>query len=310
LGKNFGKQVCISFQTVDYYNFLKVTTGFDGDVFAVYNEEEIAVLIVITILKEPGLKRLFSGRGTIFGGPLINRDLNNELKELLSFLILFYRRKLIYLETRNYFDYSDFKETFVSSGWKFKPHYNVQISLEGMSQERIMAKFKYNRRREIRQSFENGATFRKCANIEEVGKIYEILREIYRNRAKVPLPSISFFINLFKTKFAEVFVVEHNGEIIGGSFCPVIQNKAIYTFYYCGLRNYHPKIFPNHLAIYAVIEYALENNLQFVDLMGGGRLGHNDGIRRYKLEFGAEQYEYGRFIKVINPIYSKSANLV
>ena len=71
--------------------------------------------------------------------------------------------------------------------------------------------------------------------------------------------------------------------------------------YYCGLREYHPKIFPTHLAIVATIDFGLKNNLQKVDLMGAGKPNEEYGVRKYKSEFGGDLVEQGRFIKVYNP---------
>lgn len=98
------------------------------------------------------------------------------------------------------------------------------------------------------------------------------------------------------------FIAEHKDKTLGGSFCPIISTKGIYTFYYCGIRDYHKKIFPTHLAVVAAIEYAVENNIPMVDFMGAGKPNDQYGVRDYKAQFGGELVKHGRYIKVLNPL--------
>jgi len=133
--------------------------------------------------------------------------------------------------------------------------------------------------------------------------------ELYKKRVKLPIPSLNYFLGLFKNDIIKVFVVKHNGKIIGGSFCPYLQKKAIYTYYYCGLRDYHKKIFPTNLAVFAVMEYAMENNIAMIDFMGAGRTDQKYGVRDYKSQFGGELVEHGRFNKVLNPFLNNIGKL-
>lgn len=131
-------------------------------------------------------------------------------------------------------------------------------------------------------------------------KVYNILKQNYKERVKLPLPDLDFFLRYFHTQELIVFGVLHNSEIIGGAFCPVLKNRKLFTFYYCGLRLYHKKIFPTHLAILAAMEYCIENSIPVFDFMGAGRPDVEYGVRKYKLEFGGDLLEYGRFIKINN----------
>ena len=119
---------------------------------------------------------------------------------------------------------------------------------------------------------------------------------------KLPLPPYSFFLNLFKSKVGQVFVVEHEDKVIGGAFCIYSNNLSINTLYYAGLRNYHKKIYPTHIAILSVIEFAIDNSLKQVDFMGAGKPGVDYGVRNYKLQFGGELVEHGRFILIFKPL--------
>ena len=48
------------------------------------------------------------------------------------------------------------------------------------------------------------------------------------------------------------------------------------------------------------MEYAVENQFEFIDFMGAGIKGEQYGVREYKLQFGGELVEDGRYTKVLN----------
>jgi len=102
----------------------------------------------------------------------------------------------------------------------------------------------------------------------------------------------------------KVFLVKHQGKIIGSSFCP-FDNNGIYTFYYCGFRDYHKRISPTHLSILAAMEFGLEKGIPKFDFMGAGKPGIPYGVRDFKKQFGGEEVEHGRFIEVLNPFLYK-----
>ena len=110
-----------------------------------------------------------------------------------------------------------------------------------------------------------------------------------------------FFIDFRNSGLMKVFVVKDKDLTVGGSFCVVLEGKAVYTFYYCGLRNYKLKTYPTHLAVLAALQYGIENGLKYLDFMGAGRPENEYGVRDYKIQFGGELVEYGRFLFVCQP---------
>ena len=289
------------FQTPEYFDLTGKIKGFDAAVFAFSASGELKALMVVTIMKETGFSGFFSRRGIIFGGPVIHGITTDEFSFFLAESVRRLKGKAIYLETRNFFDYSFYKDSFLKSGWIYEPYLNIELDLDGVKKENLLSLFKYNRRREIKQSVLNGAAYHQCSEKEEIFGVYRILQKLYRENVKLPLPPFMFFHEFFKTGILKVFVVMHEEKIIGGSFCPVLPGKGLYTFYYCGIRDYNPRIFPAHLAILAALEFAIENNIPKVDFMGAGRPDVEYGVRKFKLEFGGGLVERGRFLKVLTP---------
>lgn len=291
------------FQTPSYFCTVKETNGFDATAFALSTGSELKALVVVTIMQEPGLKGYFSRRGIVFGGPvLLNTTTNNEISYFIKEIESHLSGEVIYFEIRNFFNYSVYDAVFKNAGLSYVPYLNFQLDLANLQKDNLLSLFKYNRRREVKQSIANGASYGVCDSETEIREIYGILSELYRTRVKLPLPSIEYFLNLKKNNILKCFVVRHNGLIIGGSFCPVFPGRNIYTYYYCGLKDYHSRIFPTHLAVLAAIEYAVNNRIAVFDFMGAGKPGINYGVRAYKSEFGGTMVEYGRYLKIKNPI--------
>jgi len=288
------------FQTREFFQLYNSVSNLSAEVFAVEDSGDLKSLCVVTIQKEEGIKAYFSRRAIIYGGPLfISHDFETG-EFLLHHVYLELNKKVIYIEVRNYADYSKLKSLYVTAGWMWMPYLNIKLLLKDNSLNHVLGLMKYNRRREIKLSLAEGATFRDANDISEVQNLYLILKELYINKVKLPLPDFDYFLALFRSKLGKVFVILHNNRIIGGTFCFYLEHKTIYTMYYCGERNYHTKIFPTHLSILAAIDFGIRNKLEFIDFMGAGLKNKEYGVRKYKHEFGGELLEYGRFRKINN----------
>lgn len=288
------------FQTWDYYRLLNHVKPSSGQAVCVVREDRILALAVIHIQREKGIKGYFSRRGVIFGGPLVDSAYPEALDQLLEGIGTLIGNRVIYLETRNLSDFSRWRNVFAGRGWAYHEHLNCVLEIK--SREQVLGGMSESRRRQIRMSLDNGATWEECSSPEDLEELYSLLKELYSKEVRLPLPSRGFFTAIYKSWFGKIFIVRHNGRIIGGSICPVLDKRAIYTFYYYGLKDYHKKIFPTHLALMAAIEYALQNGIGKVDFMGAGKPGEDYGVRDYKLKFGSELQEQGRFLKIESPL--------
>lgn len=298
------------FQSIEYFDFFNSISNQSASVYALENENQILALCVVTFQKESSIKGFFSRRAIIYGGPLINEGEIGRiaLNSLLSHINKELKKSVIYGEIRNFNDLKDFHDCFTGNGWEYTPYLNVQISILGKSTEDLLGAMKYNRKREISISYKEGAYTQEATTLIEVQALYAILKNLYDTRVASPLPPLEYFNQLFLSTVGKVFIVMHNENIIGGSFCIQYPDLSIYTAYYCGIRDYNKKTFPTHLAIMAAIEYGLSVNLQKIDLMGAGKPSEEYGVRRYKAEFGGEMVEFGRYLNIYNPLLFKLGN--
>ena len=289
------------FQSVEYINIAKDSEQIETYQFCGLFDDRIAIACLVTIQNESGIKSFFSKRAIIYSGFVDDNISDNNLSDFLKFIYIKLKSKVIYIETRNFFDYANHRLIFEKNNWEYLPYLNFILAIKNKSLLDILSAMKYNRRREIKMSQKEGATYSFATNELEIEELYNILKDLYVTRVKVPLPKLSFFKAIYNSKFGKVFIVKHNEKVIGGAFCLFYPSNNLYTLYYCSIRDYNKKIFATHLAIIAAIEFGIENNINAIDFMGAGKPNEEYGVRKYKAEFGGELVEHGRFILVTKP---------
>ncbi len=287
------------FQTPVHADLINSIKGYSAEVYAVESGGTLKALCVVVILKERGVKAYFSRRAIIYGGPVLLTKCDEILKVLLESIERDLIGKSIYIEIRNFFDYSLYKPIFENSGWDYIPWLNFQLQID--SKDKVAKKISSSRRRQIKKAIKSGAHWEKARSLQDVRQFYEILLNLYKNKIKKPLHPWAFFKNYFITKSGLYLLVYYKERVIGGILCPVIPDKTIYEFYVCGLDQEYKDQFPSVMATWAAIEYALRNNIRMFDFMGAGSPDETYGVREFKSRFGGEEVEHGRFIKILNP---------
>lgn len=295
------------FQTPEFYDLFNSTKGLLAEALALTEDKQILALAVITIQKEEGLKSYFSRRGIIYGGPLFETKHPEALSVLLKQIAKAYKNDVIYIETRNFFDYTGYKNEFVENCYEYVPYLNFQLATEDLAS--LSKSMSSSRMRQIRKAQKNSVTWMEAQNIEEVKSFYCILLNLYKNKIGKPIFPFDFFRNFYESDLGKYFIVWFNNEIIGGIMCPIFKGKAIYEFYVCGLDEKYKEQYPSVMATWAAIQYANQNNIPVFDFMGAGKPEEHYGVREFKARFGGELVEYGRFIKIHNHFLYKVGKL-
>ena len=93
-----------------------------------------------------------------------------------------------------------------------------------------------------------------------------------------------------------------DGIIIGGLVCVVLEGHAVYAWAACGDDQKYRALSPSVMANYSGICHAAENGFPCFDFMGAGKPDDGGyGVRDFKLKFGGELVEHGRFLYVCSP---------
>ena len=285
------------FQTKDCCDFYDSLPFLEAFVFGVQENDALKGVVVGYIQKDGGkVKRFFSRRAIINGGPLLADDISEEaVGALLKGSANILRKKAIYIETRNFNDYSRWKTVFIECRFLYEPHYNFQVdtSSVGLAEQNVGK----SRKRDIRTSLRDGATVVDDPNEKEVKELYELLSELYRKKVKTPLFPYAFFKRLYESDFGRFILVRYNDCIIGGTVCVCLNNKVMYEWFACGKDGQFKNIYPSTLATWSGILYAANHGFKCFDMMGAGKPGDGGyGVRDFKAKFGGQLVEHGRFL--------------
>ena len=293
------------FQSDAYYSFLAHTSLFEPFRYEVFRNESPVARIQGYIQSDGGLlKRFLSRRAIVNAGPFFAEDIReDEVEALLKQCIKGLQRRAIYIETRNFRDYSAYRPTFEKAGFVYEPHYDFIVdtsSLETM--EERMGK---SRKRDVKTSLKNGASVDLNPSRDDIVAFYNVLEHLYKTRVKTPLFPLSFFEKLYDASFSKFILVRYEGEIVGGTVC-VYDDDTVYEWFACGKDGEIKNVYPSTVATYHGIRFAAENGYKRFDMMGAGAPGDGGyGVRDFKAKFGGELVEYGRFRYVANrPLYS------
>lgn len=303
------------FQTQEAYQFYAANKQ-EMTPFAcgVERDGELRAVCVGYVTKEHcRIKQFYTRRAIIIGGPLIaDSAIEEDIARLLYAIQQpcrliaqspyrpTWRNLPIYIESRNFHDYSHWKYVFEACGFSYQPHLNFHV--DTTSVELIESNLGKNRKRDIKTSIRDGATIIEQPSIEQVREYYALLEQLYTTKIKTPLFSLSFFEHLYAQLHGRFILVELNGEIIGGTVCVELPGKCLYEWFVCGRDGEWKSIFPSSLATYAGIRYAAEHGCTRFDMMGAGKPDEAYGVRDFKARFGGEQVEYGRFLCVRKPL--------
>lgn len=268
-----------------------------------YKGNLCAVCVGYVTKEKNVIKHFFTRRAIIIGGPLLAEDISKEAMNMLlnalrqlSTKVLDGKNTPIYIETRNFHDYSKWKNVFEECGFSYQQHLNIQVTCDAahtMSEQR---------RRQVKKAICNGATICEAQSEQEIRDWYKILHRLYCEKVRTPLFTEKFFFEFYRKGFGKYLLVKYEDKVIGGMMCPVLEGKAIYEWYVCGLDEEYRELYPSVMATYAAIEYAKENHIPLFDFMGAGKPDEPYGVRDFKMEFGGEQVEYGRFLYLRKPM--------
>lgn len=258
----------------------------------------------VTIEKNP-IKQFFTRRAIIIGGPCLADDATDEeVETLMTAVREQLRSKAIYIETRNFNDYSRWRDAFAQAGFSYQPHLNFHVHTD-RAWENIENNIGKHRRKYIRLSFRDGAIIEENPTIEQVRAYYDILQYLYRTKVKMPLMPWSFFEKLYHMESCKYLLVLYEGQVVGGSTCMLLAAHAVYEWYACGQDGVFKNIHPSSVTKYAGMKYACDNGYAVFDMMGAGKPDEEYGVRDFKAEFGGELVEHGRFVCITKALLYK-----
>lgn len=266
------------------------------------DEERLrCVCVGYVTVEKSALKQILTRRAIVVGGPALADDAtDDEVAALMSAVRKELKSKAIYVECRNFNDYSKWRSAFEAAGFEYVPHLNFHVDTSSV--EVVESNLGKNRKRDIRTTIREGVTIIEHPTEQQVIEYYSILENLYKTKVKTPLFPLSFFLSLRNHKDGRLLLTEYNGKIIGGTVCVELAGKCVYEWFVCGEDGVYPHVFPSSYATYAGICYAAEHDMPRFDMMGAGTPDEAYGVRDFKARFGGKEVEHGRFLCVTKPL--------
>lgn len=289
------------FHNTNFFYALDKIKTFHPFYIIVMNNSKIEGLLAGYIHSIFSINLIINSRVIIQGSPII-LDIP-EKKEICNLIISKLnkqlRHKALFIQFRNHFDIQDYNNIFLNNSYKHHSHYNI---IQEISNDKNCIEFLNNsKKNQVKKSLANNCKIIHPYELKQIREFYKILKKLYI-RIKKPFPPFIFFKTLFeislKTSICKYFLIEYKNIIIGGALCLVFNKKTIYEWYIGGLNTKFKDVYPSVLATYAIINYAQSNNIAFIDYMGAGKPDKKSGVRDFKLQFGGNLVNFGRFSKI------------
>lgn len=291
------------FHTPKMYHVYHTTKKVYPLAIALEVDGHVVGILIAQIMWNGGMiGKPLTGRSIIIGGPLA---IDND-KDVLEMLMEAYRKSLpkwvVYSEIRPVYDISDlmsekFKEL---ARWKRVGHYNLVLRVD-RSDEELWNGMHKERRRNVGQAEKADLRFEEVTNDEGRREVVALLRKTYE-RKHVLMADDSLFSQLTEImpEYVHFFAAYKEDAMVAGQIR--LGHKDLLYAWYAGSDEAYFKLRPNDFTMWNVIKWAHEKGFKEFDFGGGGEPGKPYGVRDYKLKYGCEMYDYGRYVLVHRPI--------
>ncbi len=300
------------FQTPEMFEVYKKTNNYKPLVIAVEKNGKMVGILIAWIQKEhAGFLGVFSARSIIFGGPLVEDNNPDILELLLKEYNKIINNKVIYSQFRNLWEWSkNEKIIFTQNGFNYEEHLNILVDLN-KSYDELWSGVKKSRKEGIRKAKRNNLKFEVSNESDILPIFHKLLKKTYSN-VKLPFPGIDFFeelIQIVPTDNIKIFTLKKEERVIV-ALVALIYNNCLSAFYIGVDRDENIlKTRPVDLFYWEVLKWGSENNCTIYDWMGAGKPNVDYGVRQFKLQYGGNLVEFGRFEKKHRPILMSVAKL-
>jgi len=292
------------FQSPEMYEVYKKTKNYEPIFVAVKDESDNILGILLAVIQRDlsGLFGKLTSRSIIFGGPVIKQENNYVLELIIQEYNKLIRKKAIYSQFRNFWVQGYEKNVYHIFNFDYEEHLNILIDLT-IGEERLWKNLKKSRKEGVRKALRNNLKFSSTNSRKMIPIFYNLLKETYNN-AKLPHPSIDFFYSLHDSlseKKIKYFVLKKDDEVFIVLVAFIFKGHI--SAFYIGINRDKDffKMRPVDLFYWEVIKWGSENNCTVFDWLGAGKPNKEYGVRKFKLEYGGNMMEFGRYEKVHKP---------
>ncbi|MBN2285931.1 MAG: GNAT family N-acetyltransferase [Tissierellales bacterium] len=290
------------FQMPQMYDAYASTPLYQPIVVSCFNDKNLTGILLAVIQKEySGLLGKFSARSIIWGGPLT--DSEDVTQEILSQYNKQIAKAAVFSQVRNFHVLNPSqKNAFEINGYTYEPHLNIIVNLPS-DIDQFWKGIKRNRKDGINKAKRQGFSFEVIREPIYIEPFYRLLENSYKS-IKLPYPAKSFFTSLNSKayEYMKWFVLKkYNMPVV--ILVGLIYKRTIYAFYIGTTKDTAIlNLRPVDIFYYEVMCWGIKNGYRNFDWMGAGKPNKEYGVRKFKLQYGGEILEMGRFGKVHKPL--------
>lgn len=287
------------FQTHLAYQMYQSQPYLDAFALGVTENYQLMGVVVGYVQAEKGVKAYFSRRAIVNGGPLLHPSISVQALNKLLQALKQRTRQAIYVEIRNLHHYIDHKALFAANGFEYRPHLNVKITCDTWNN--ALQRMDNNRRRILNKPLPKSVTWCYATSNQQVNEFYTLLKAHYQTKVRKPLFPLSFFVDAVQQQTAKLLLLYHKETIIGGMLQVFLPDAAVYDYYACALDDAYKTLSPSVWLYGITMQQAIEQHIPVFDTMGAGKPQVPYGVRDFKLRFGGELVQEGRFLCINKP---------
>lgn len=273
---------------------------------AIYNDSKIAGLLLAVIISSGTcLFKPITSRSIILGGPIATNNDPFIIERLLFEYKHYLPSYVVYSEIRPIYNLKAISSSLSVSGFIRQGHYNMYLDIrpeekvlwEGMHKER---------RRNIKKAQNAGIVFKEVTNDEEIATVISLIEHTYQ-RKKVPFSQRKMLMSARTTLSTHIhyFAAFYNKKMVAGQIRLFYRDLAY--AWYAGSDESFFKLYPNDYLMWNVICWSRQKGYKVFDFGGGGEPGVPYGVRDYKLKYGCQIDDFGRFVYYHKPLVFKLA---
>jgi len=293
------------FQSPEMFDVYKATKNYEPVVLFVLDESNgIVAMMQVVVQKEfTGPAALPTSRAIITGGPLLENGCPETCRLILREYKKLIRGKAVYSQIRNCYNQDGLKQCFEQNGYSYKEHLNIILDLRN-GQEALWEKFSRSRKKGIKRALNGSFSFEFRQDPESIKGFFNLLKVTYR-KIRLPFPEEEHFFNISRRLQPEnymIFIIRKDNQPVVSLFT-LIFRKTMYAYYMGSVNDpVTMKEKPADLLFWEVFKWAISRGIEFFDWMGAGSPGKDYGVRDFKLEYGGELQNFGRFEKIHMPL--------
>jgi len=285
---------CNIFSTPYMYDVWNATPGYKSFAFfAIDENEDIKGLLVghlETVSK--GLLSKLSTRAVLMQSPVALDD--DALSLLLNHYLYFMKRRAVYTEIRNNFDTLIQRNIYESLGFNYEDHLNILIDLF-LDEEELWKNLHANRKTNIKKAKKYGIIVKQL-EFAELSESIAILQQLYK-KINLPFPPYNFFEFAYKTTNNKTKMIAYGAYFenkIIGTMITLHYKGTVLELYVGSLDKYYTK-YPNDVLPWDIMLLCKQEGYKWFDFGGAGNPNISYGVRDFKIKYGGEIVNFGRY---------------